>query len=73
MIGDRRGCMPKGTPTFCVYEEAGAFVLHRPASSSVLAVFTREREVIAAARKTADAIGATQVRVVFIVPTQPGE
>jgi hypothetical protein len=33
----------------------------------------RGREVIAAARKTADAIGAAQVRVVFIVPTRPGE
>jgi hypothetical protein len=39
----------------------------------VLATFEREREVIAAARKTADAIGASQVRVVFIVPTKPGE
>jgi hypothetical protein len=62
--------MPKGTPTFCVYESRGQYLLYRPSSSQVLATFDREREVIAAARATAAAIKADQVRVVFIVATQ---
>lgn len=71
--GLRRGAMPTGTPTFCVYELDGAYLAYRPGSTTALASYEREREVIAAARQTAAALHADQVRVVFIVPTKPGE
>jgi hypothetical protein len=71
--GVKRGAMPTGTPTFCVYEVDGAYLNYRPSSTTALASFDREREVIAAARQTAAALHADQVRVVFIVPTKPGE
>lgn len=63
--------MPRGMPTFCVYEVDGAYLSYRPASTQALASFEREREVIAAARQVAAALHADQVRVVFIVPTVP--
>ena len=66
------GAMPSGTPTFCVYEMDGSYVAYRPSSTTALARYEKEREVIAAARETAHALHATQVRVVFIVPTIPG-
>ena len=69
----KHGAMPSGTPTFCVYEVDGAYLAYRPSSHTALASYTREREVIAAARQTAAALHADQVRVVFIVPTIPGE
>jgi hypothetical protein len=69
----KRGAMPTGTPTFCVYEVKGQYLMYRPSSTTVLASYEREREVIAAARETAHALHADQVRVVFIVPTKPGE
>jgi hypothetical protein len=65
--------MPTGTPTFCVYENQGAYLHYRPSSTTALASYDKEREVIAAARETAHALHADQVRVVFIVPTIPGE
>jgi len=68
----RYDVMPKGVPTFCVHEVDGAYWLYRSHSTQALARFDREREVIAAARQTAAALKADQVRVVFIVPTKPG-
>ncbi len=65
--------MPAGTPTFCVYEVDGEYLFYRPNSTTALASYEREREVIAAARQTAAALHAEQVRVVFLVPTKPGE
>lgn len=69
----KHGALPTGTPSFCVYEVDGKYLMYRPSSTTVLASFEREREVIAAARQTAAALHCDQVRVVFIVPTIPGE
>ena len=69
----KHGNAPRGMPTFCVYEVEGVYLNYRPSSLQALASFDKEREVIAAARETAHALHADQVRVVFIVPTIPGE
>ena len=69
----KHGAMPTGTPTFCVYEVDGSYLAYRPSSHTALASYDKEREVIAAARQTAAALHAEQVRVVFIVPTIPGD
>jgi hypothetical protein len=69
----RHGAMPAGMPTFCVYEVDGAYLAYRPSSHTALASYDKEREVIAAARQTAAALHAEQVRVVFIIPTIPGD
>jgi hypothetical protein len=63
--------MPPGIPTFAVYEEQGRYVYYRPSSTQTLATFDRERDVIASARASAAAIGATEVRVVLIIPVTP--
>jgi hypothetical protein len=67
----RHGAMPHGTPTFTVEELDGEFVNYRPSGSQPLARFDREREVIAAARKIGEAMGVTQMRVVFLIPVGP--
>jgi hypothetical protein len=66
-----RRVYPLGIPTFCVHEQDGAFKVYRPSSTQIIASYDREREVIAAARVTAAALHATQVRVVFIVDVEP--
>jgi L-ribulose-5-phosphate 3-epimerase UlaE len=50
---------------------AGEYVYYRPNASQALARFDKERLVIAAARKVGVALGAEQMRVVFIIPTIP--
>ena len=72
MINPRRSPMPKGIPSMTLYEEHDRYHYYRDRSSHPLASFDREREAIAAARKYAAALGAPQVRIVFIVPTEPG-
>jgi|CZKF01.1.fsa_nt_gi hypothetical protein len=69
----KHGAMPSGIPTFCVYEVDGRYLAYRPSSMTALASYDKEREVIVAARQTAAALHTDQVRVVFIVPTKPGE
>jgi len=66
-----KGAYPHATPTFAVYEEDNVYRYYRPGSTQPLRDFEREREVIAAARTHARAIGAAQTRVVFLVPTDP--
>lgn len=67
----RQTTAPRGVPTFTVHEMAGEYVYYRPNASQALARFDKERLVIAAARKVGVALGAEQMRVVFIIPTIP--
>lgn len=60
-------------PTVTVYEEAETYRQYSGACIHPVAVFERERSVIEAAKRIGESIGATQMRVVFIVEVEHEE
>jgi hypothetical protein len=69
----RRPTNPRGIPSMTFYEIDNRYTYYREASSYPIATFERERQALEAARKYALALGHALVRVVFVIPTKPGE
>lgn len=64
---------PKGAslPSLLVYEEAGVFAQYAGAGRFPVCVYDRERAVLDAARRIAEARNMDSIRVVFILPVEP--